>query len=198
MPATRHALSKVGDMQPQPVSVIIDRNVVSGKQAEFEVLLEGITEAASRRKGYLGAKVTKPKSEGGHHYQIVFGFDSQEHLDIWIQSEDRKKWVEQIDSILQEPTHVHFVTGLETWFCLPGTTTMTPPPRYKMAVVTWIAITPLLTAFNYFLGPALSDLPLALRLACTSPMIVLIMTYGVMPLMTKLFRGWLFPNTRNA
>ncbi len=180
-------------MQAQPVSVIIDRNVVSGKQAEFEKLLNGIIEASSHRRGYLGTNVTKPQSEDNNHYQVIFRFDSQENLDVWIQSEDRKKWVEEIDRVLQEPTQLQFITGLETWFCLPGTPTITPPPRYKMAVVTWLAITPLLIVSNYFFGPIFKDLPLALRLICMTPWIVLIMTYMLMPFMTKLFKWWLYP-----
>ncbi len=62
-----------------------------------------------------------------------------------------------------------------------------------MAVVTWLAITPLLIVFNYFFGPIFKDLPLALRLICMTPWIVLIMTYMLMPFMTKLFKWWLYP-----
>ena len=180
-------------MQTQPVSVIIDRNVVPGKQAEFETLLNGIIEVSSHRKGYLGTNVTKPKSKDNNYYQVIFRFDSQENLDVWIQSEDRKKWVEKIDHVLEKPTQLQFITGLETWFCLPGTPTITPPPRYKMAVVAWLAITPLLIVFNYSFDPLFKDLALVPRFICMTPWIVLIMTYILMPFMTKLFKWWLYP-----
>jgi antibiotic biosynthesis monooxygenase (ABM) superfamily enzyme len=37
-----------------------------------------------------------------------------------------------------------FVTGLETWFTLPGAPGAVPPPPYKMALLTWITIFPLM------------------------------------------------------
>ena len=48
-----------------------------------------------------------------------------------------------------------FVTGLETWFTLPGRPGAAPPPPYKMALLTWITIFPLITAIVAITGPLL-------------------------------------------
>jgi hypothetical protein len=37
------------------------------------------------------------------------------------------------------------LTGLESWFTLPTQPGLPPPPRYKMALVTWVTIFPLIT-----------------------------------------------------
>jgi antibiotic biosynthesis monooxygenase (ABM) superfamily enzyme len=177
----------------EPVSVIVDREVVPGNKEAFEKLLEGVTHACSLFPGYLETRVTKPKTVDDHRYQVLFRFDSQENLDKWATSEERLSWVEKIDQVIENPTHLQVITGLETWFSLPGQKTLTPPPRYKMAIVSWIAITPLLITFNLVFGPFLQDLPLVLRFVCSTPWIVLIMTYLWMPFVTKLFRGWLYP-----
>jgi antibiotic biosynthesis monooxygenase (ABM) superfamily enzyme len=92
------------------------------------------------------------------------------------------------------PAHTSFVTGLETWFTLPGQPGTAPPPPYKMALVTWIAIFPVITAIVVLTGSLLEGLPLALRLAITTALAVPLMTWVVMPRLTRLLRGWLYPH----
>lgn len=179
-------------MQHEAVSVVVERKVLPGKQAEFEKILKGIIQACSRWKGYLGTHVTKP-TNNDNKYLAVFRFDSQENLNAWIHSQEREDWVVQIDHLIEEPTSLQFITGLETWFTLPGKPILTPPPRYKMAIVTWLAITPLLICFSLIFGEYLSQFPVILRFFLTTPWIVLIMTYLWMPFMTKMFRRWLYP-----
>ena len=53
------------------------------------------------------------------------------------------------------PMRTSFVTGLETWFTLPGQPGATPPPPYKMALLTWITTFPLITVSVAITGPLL-------------------------------------------
>jgi hypothetical protein len=89
--------------------------------------------------------------------------------------------------------HTSFVTGLETWFTLPAQAGAAPPPPYKMALVTWITIFPLITAIVAITGPLLKDLPLAVRLGITTALAVPLMTWVVMPRVTRLLHRWLYP-----
>jgi antibiotic biosynthesis monooxygenase (ABM) superfamily enzyme len=91
------------------------------------------------------------------------------------------------------PMRTSFVTGLETWFTLPGQPGAPPPPPYKMALLTWITIFPLITAIVALTGPLLESLPVAVRLAITTALTVPLMTWVVMPRVTRLLRGWLYP-----
>jgi hypothetical protein len=64
-----------------------------------------------------------------------------------------------------------------------------------MAVVTLLAIYPLICLVQLVLVPLLEDLPSSVRTLVTSALLVCLMTYLVMPLMTQLFSGWLSGNT---
>ncbi len=68
-----------------------------------------------------------------------------------------------------------------------------PPAPYKMALVTWALIFPLITAIVYFLGPTLARIPLVPRLAITTGIAVPVMTWILMPRVTRLLRHWLYP-----
>jgi uncharacterized protein len=84
------------------------------------------------------------------------------------------------------------VTGLESWFTLPDRPGTPPPPPYKMALITWITIFPLITGIVVVAGPLIDGLPLALRLGITTAVAVPVMTWVVMPRVTRLLRRWLY------
>ena len=68
-----------------------------------------------------------------------------------------------------------------------------PPPRWKMAMITWLAIFPLINVLNLVLAPLLGGLPAIVRTLVSTAILVPLMTWVVMPAMTRLFLRWLFP-----
>ena len=64
-------------------------------------------------------------------------------------------------------------------------------PRYKLALLTWVAAYALITTFLALLGPTLAGWPLALRTLVLSVTMVAALTWVVMPRLTRLFRPWL-------
>lgn len=65
------------------------------------------------------------------------------------------------------------------------------PSRHKLAVVTWIAIYPLITLLLWALGPWIADLPVPIETLILSVTLVTLQTYVVMPRMLRVFRPWL-------
>jgi uncharacterized protein len=66
-----------------------------------------------------------------------------------------------------------------------------PPPRHKMAAVTWPGAWALITVILWGLGPAMATWPLPLRTLAISLLMVLGLTWVVIPYLTRTFRGWL-------
>jgi antibiotic biosynthesis monooxygenase (ABM) superfamily enzyme len=84
-------------------------------------------------------------------------------------------------------------SGLEAWFTLPGERAIVPPPRWKQLLVTLIGAYPLVVLISAFVMPQLDAWPLLVRSAVLPVVLLTLMTYGVMPLLTRAFRGWLYP-----
>jgi uncharacterized protein len=89
------------------------------------------------------------------------------------------------------------LTGLETWFTLSTQQAIVPPPRYKMLVVTCLAAFPTINLINFVLQP-LTPLPSLLRVFLGMVLLLSLMTYVIMPRITKLFAGWLYPNSMKS
>jgi antibiotic biosynthesis monooxygenase (ABM) superfamily enzyme len=107
------------------------------------------------------------ESASAGEYRTVYRFDTDEHLRAWLDSEERAAWLE----------------------C-----TERRAPAYKMALLTWITIFPLITFAVVALDPLLAGLALVPRLALTTAVTVPIMTWLVMPRLTRLLHGWLYPH----
>jgi uncharacterized protein len=190
-------LSSAGETEPPlgaggPVTTTVTRRVKPGHEAAYEAVLEGIIAAASRFPGHLGVEVFRPTGPGGV-YRIVYRFDSGAHLRDWLDSEERAAWLERAEPHAAGPIRRQFLTGLESWFTLPTDPGAPPPPPYKMALLTWLTIFPVITLVILALDPLLEGLALVPRLAITTAVTVPLMTWVVMPRVTRVLRPWLYP-----
>lgn len=64
-------------------------------------------------------------------------------------------------------------------------------PRYKLALLTWAGAYAVITTILAALGPVMATWPLLLRTLLLSVLMVVAMTWLVIPSLTRLFRGWL-------
>lgn len=174
----------------EPVTVTVARRVAPGREPEFEDWAESVLRVASTYDGFLGGGVLRP-GVCGHEWHIVYRFAGEPDLRRWEGSAERAAWLRKAENLLDE-TRVHRISGLETWFELPGRTAPAPP-RWKMALVSLVAIFPLALLFNAFVLPRLSSWPLPLRVATLSVSLVVLMTWVALPQLSRLFTRWLYP-----
>ncbi|MGD9860833.1 MAG: antibiotic biosynthesis monooxygenase [Marinobacterium sp.] len=181
------------DNSINPVTVVISRRVVKGQEAEFERLSSQMTERAARYPGYLGASMFRPASSDDPEYRIIFKFNDETTLSVWQQSSERAEILEQIEPLLVAPSQVETTSGIINWFTLPGHNPVKPPPKYKMTFVSWLALYPTVTLIFFLFGEWLAHIPLLLRTLIVTAVVMVAMSYLLMPRFTRWFAFWLFP-----
>lgn len=179
-----------------PVTATVTRRVKPGHEDAYEEFLAGISGAAKAFPGYLGDEVFRPADGTGGEYRVVYRFDSSAHLRGWLESRERAAWLERAEPHVAGPMRTQFLTGLESWFTLPTQPGTPAPPPYKMAILTWVTIFPLITLVVVVSAPLIGSLPIVPRLAVTTLVTVSLMTWAVMPRVTRLMRRWLYPAGR--
>ena len=182
------------------VTVLITRRVKAGHEAAFEQASADMTAAASAFPGYLGGQLVHPEQEDGSDdpmlYHVVFAFDSPEHQQGWEQSPTRSLALAAIAPHIEGQT-VRQVSGLGHWFAAPIGPKQSPPPRWKVAVVTWLGICPTVYVLFLLVAPLLADWWLLPRVMVITALVVLIMTWVVAPRLTAWLKPFLYPPARD-
>jgi hypothetical protein len=179
----------------QPVTTVISQRVRPGREEGFEVWAKGIATAAQQFTGHQGVTILRPQDHTHSEYVVILQFDNYTHLRQWLDSEIRQDWIERSHPFVEKPQTVQVLTGLETWFTLPHQSGQSPPARYKMAILTAFSVFTLVNVYNWLLSGVLISLPPLVRSLFVIILVVLSLTYVLMPRLTKLFRFWLFPGS---
>jgi len=175
-----------------PVKVIIERHVHPGAESAFQRWAERYVAAARRFPGHQGSSVLSTAG-GGSHF-ILLRFASSEDLDAWQRSAEATALLREADAVSAAGPSSQVRSGLETWFTLPGMPAPSKPPaNWKMALTTWVALLPMVVALGYIFRPF--RLPVLLEQALSTIIPVVVLTWLVMPALTRLLYGWLYPET---
>ena len=171
----------------------VARRIAAGREADFEDWSDELTAAAANYAGFLGAGRLRP-SRVGDPWHVVFRFDSAEHLREWEVSPERTAMLRAGEHLV-EATDMHRVSGLETWFSLPGRTAPAPP-KWKMFLVSATVFYLLNLTLSLTYGWALDSWPLPLHIIVISVPVTAIATWLVMPRAARRLQRWLYAAPR--
>ena len=175
-------------MQIGPVKIIIERLPRPGAEERFRLWAEQFVAEASRAPGHEGGSVLSGR--GGPHL-ILLRFASASDLEAWQQSPAYDSLLRDADAVSTAGAESQVQSGLETWFTLPGRPTpLRPPPRWKMALVTWLALLPMVIGLAIILAPL--RLPFLLQASVSTAVPVVMLTWVIMPRVTRVLYGWLY------
>jgi uncharacterized protein len=179
-----------------PVTVVVTRRVRAGRQPAYEAWLDGLIKQAAQLPGYLGTHVLRPASPASREYTSVFRFDSVAHLRAFEASDLRRRALAEVGDLVEGDAAWRQLTGLELWFTPPAGTAVPQPSRLRMAAVMIVVVYGLVLSIGQLVALVLSSAPPRLRLLITIVLEVLLMTYVLMPRLTRWLARWIYPAPR--
>jgi len=180
-------------MASQGVTVVVRRNVRPQHRADYEVWLADLIAQASQFEGYLGTDVHRPSGADDRRYTSIFRFDCAEHLQAFEDSDVRREAVRRVADFVEGDARWERLTGLEVWFSPPPGTVAPQPSKARMAVLLWVVVYGLVLSIGQAVAFVLSDAPPQLRLMVTIAIEVVLMTYVLMPRLTRWLARWIYP-----
>jgi len=178
---------------PGAVTVVATRRVKAGHEPAYEEWLGRLVREASAMPGYLGTNIQRPPPGGPREYTSVFRFDSVEHLRAFEESELRRRALAEVAPYVEADAVWRKLTGLELWFTPPPGTVVPQPSRLRMAVVMIAVVYGLVLSIGQLVGLVLGGAPGQLRLLITIAIEVFLMTYVLMPRLTRWLARWIYP-----
>jgi antibiotic biosynthesis monooxygenase (ABM) superfamily enzyme len=174
-----------------PIHVAITRIVKPGHEAAFERAILTFFAEAQESSATLGAQLLRPlPGSGSRTYGILRSFGSEQERNAFYESEGFLRWQEAVRPLVEEPYSRRDLHGLEAFFTNPGL--IQRPPRWKMAFVTWLGVWPAVFLISSLVGQRfLSEWPFWIAAGFETMAVVAILTWGVMPALTRVFHPWL-------
>ncbi len=187
-------MEQEGQSSSDPVTALIVRNVKMERIKEFEEWALEMNQVVKGFEGYLGTDIIRPRDHSHTEYVIVVRFDKYEHLKAFMESTQRAEWLKKSEELTVGKMYVQEAQGFTPWFVLPDSSlSLVAPPKYKMALLTILALYPSLLILSTLLSYIFHAWPRPLLMLLTVLILVPTMTYYIMPLMTQLFQFWLYP-----
>jgi antibiotic biosynthesis monooxygenase (ABM) superfamily enzyme len=178
-----------------PVTVSVTRHVDPARSSEMLAWVQAGTSLAERFDGFLGSGWVRPSADSAD-WHMLYRFADVESLAVWEASPQREWWLEAAQGSVEERLRERR-TGIEGWFDEPSSVESlsaapVAPPRWKQMVVIFMGFFPLSLAVNYVVGHTpLADWPLVLRVFVTILVMTPLMTYVVLPWITRRMSWWL-------
>lgn len=173
-------------------TIVISHFVKEGAEEAFEEALKRVIQKAKGYEGHEGIQIIRPADKSEQEYILLVRFDSEANYQVWANSEPRKAWFQELKAYTYKESNIRYEEGIEFWFSLPQTKASVPPKKWKMALLTWLVIYPSVFALSNLATLLLPDAPLFIRMLIVSMILVSLMTYLIMPNVTKIFSAWIF------
>tara|TARA_R110000744_G_scaffold112179_2_gene210422 strand:+ start:17725 stop:18267 length:543 start_codon:yes stop_codon:yes gene_type:complete len=179
-------------MEQPHINILIGRKVKPGHESRFEKLIHDWIPVALRFPGHHGVVMLRP-GPGSSEYGTLLRFKSE---DDWIQYQNwppYKAFLESLRPMLIDDPKVDRLHGMEAWFT--HSTTHRSPPRWKMALLTWIGVCAMVWLMSTLVMLTIPDWNHWVRFFLVNTLVVAALTWMVMPLMTRYTKRWLIGST---
>ena len=177
------------------VGMVVSTRVKAGREREYREWQTTIDKEAAGFPGFVGNEVFPPVPGLQDEWVVVVRFDSPPNLQRWLESDVRRRLNAEAARLWHEARVESFGGGFPGWFTAgaPGPGQPALPPNWKQAMIVLLALYPTVMLLNHFLSPRLATAPFPLQIFISNAVGTVILTWLVMPLVTRALSFWLTP-----
>lgn len=176
----------------EPIHLAITLRVRKTHLADFELALRDFARRSLAEPGTRGVQcLYPPPGSDSTEYGIMRSFASAADRDAFYRTPLFKDWLARVEPMIEWESPRRQLNGLEAWF---RNQTEPMPPRWKMALLTWIAAWPVSMFVSAVVALTLGrNIPQVLQGALVAAGLVIALTWVAMPFLVKIAHPWLHP-----
>jgi hypothetical protein len=173
----------------QPIHVAITRRIKPGCEHEFVSALKEFFGRSLAQGGVNGAAMLVPPPDSNSlEYGIIRSFANAAERDAFYTSPLYLDYKKRIAPLSDGEPETRELQGLEAFFRKHGPTL---PPRWKMAVATYLGVVPVVMSLALTFRPLIRSWNFVLSNLVFNAFVVALLTWVVMPGITWGLRKWL-------
>ena len=173
----------------QPIHVAITRRIKPGCEQDFQNALKEFFARSLAHSGVQGAAMlVPPPGSTSSEYGIIRSFASAAERDAFYASPLYQEWKKRVAPLSDGEPEARELHGLEAFFRHGE---QSPPPRWKMAMATYLGVVPVAMTLALTVGPLIRSWNFVLYNLVFNACVVALLTWVVMPLITRILHRWL-------
>ncbi len=172
-----------------PVHFAVTVRVRQGKEAEFAEALAQFARRSLEYRGTTGVHLIQPvPGTTCREFGILRSFASLRHSQEFYASDLYQQYKQETAHLVDGEPIMRRLDGLEAFFRSGGHRL---PPRWKMAIVTYLGVVPAAVFWSSTLRPLLNEYHWLLTALVINAAVVTTLAWALMPILTRLFHNWL-------
>lgn len=168
------------------VTSVVTRIVAHKRNEDHDRWAERLDRALAQAPGHVAT--LRLEQDGGVVHRVT-RFDSAEHLAAWRESDVARRLNEEAEGFSN--ARRQDASGPVATFRLPGEAS---GAKWKKWLLTWCAVFPVLLALNGLVS-LIPGLPSLARLAITSPILTALLTWFILPRVTRWVKPWVLSDS---
>ncbi|GAA2445656.1 antibiotic biosynthesis monooxygenase [Actinomadura vinacea] len=179
----------------EAVTAVVSHDVRAGREQDFLQWQHKTLKAQEGYPGFMGAELFEPVEGIQDRWVVIFRFDTREHLARWLESDDRRRLLDEGRDYFAEYDLREIESAFSGWFRFSERTHEGIPPNWKQAMCVLLALYPTVMVITLTVGRALQDagVPEYLGLFAGNVLSVGFLTWAFMPLVNRSLAFWLMP-----
>ena len=119
---------------------------------------------------------------------VILTFEDEPSLRGWLESDERKRLLSRLDPHIEGTYTTNVLGGFAGWFTFDSAS---EPPRWKQALVVLIALFPIALLITFIRSQLWPAAPMILAVFVGNVIGIALLTWVVMPPLTRRLAGWL-------
>jgi len=178
---------------PGDVSTVIAYHVRPAKIHQFSRWRQRILKACRAAPGFKFSESFDTFGENDPIFVAIICFDSAKSHEDWLKSPIRLELLKEVHHYVVDTQIRRLGTGFEGWFGRTLGSQVTPPIKWRQALVILSALYPVISTLKHLLGPIFDVLPYSVAFLVLLTVDVAILTWIIMPQFTRVMGFWLNP-----
>lgn len=176
----------------QGVTEVFITKVLPEKEEAFRKWLAKVHLAEAKFPGFKGMYVQSPVQSQGEHWITFLQYDSEQSLDFWLNSKERREVVSELDPLISNLETHRVISAYAGWF---GSMAKEGgiPPVWKQTLLVLLVLFPIVMLEFGYLNPYTQPLNISLATFIGNAISVTLISWPMMPIAIFFFRWWLTP-----
>jgi antibiotic biosynthesis monooxygenase (ABM) superfamily enzyme len=195
-PASQNVL--VGEDESDLVTVVVSHPVNPSDEDAFLAWHERVADAERGFAGFRGAELFPPVTGIQEEWTALYRFDSDEHLDAWLESAERQRLLDE-GKRFKNFSLKRISAPFGSWFApASGEGGGEAPAQWKTALSVLVGLYPTVVLLSLAITELWKKAELWESLLIGNILSVALLTWVVMPIVTRALRFWLEPEGGRA